>query len=54
MEAGDNLQCLRVDPLSVGVAATGGRENQLKIWDLEKGQSLFTAKNVSLNMRLFS
>jgi len=46
IEAGNNLQCLEIDPLEIGVAATGGRENQLKLWDLEKGEALFTAKNV--------
>lgn len=47
IEVGQNLQCVQVDPLNVEVAATGGRENPLKLWDLEKGISVFTAKNVS-------
>lgn len=47
IDAGRNLQCLQVDPLNVEVVATGGRENQLRLWDLEKGLSVFTAKNVN-------
>jgi WD40 repeat protein len=48
IEAGADLNFLQVDPLNLEVAATGGRENPLKLWDLEKGETVFTAKNVSV------
>jgi len=36
---------------SPNIIGTGGKENDLKIWDLEKsGQNIFKAKNVRTNM----
>ncbi|KAI6175466.1 WD repeat-containing protein 74 [Aphelenchoides bicaudatus] len=55
IEVGQSLECVQIDPLNVEVAATGGRENPLKLWDLEKGVTMFTAKNVkdsSISLRV--
>ena len=52
------LARLRIDPTDGGMLASGGRENPLRIWDIETRETIFTAKNASLhtqtvNMQLF-
>lgn len=46
LNAGDNLLVMIPDVNEENRCATGGKENPLKIWDLEKGIKTFTAKNV--------
>lgn len=47
ISTGPNLEFLVTDPLNRDIAVTGGKENLLRLWDLEKGESLWTMKNVS-------
>ncbi|KAL3103326.1 hypothetical protein niasHS_002512 [Heterodera schachtii] len=48
--AGENLLTMRTEPGErTGVFATGGRENPLKVWNLEEQKCVFTAKNVRPN-----
>lgn len=42
----DGLARLRVDPSDSGRLASGGRENPLRVWDVDAQKTLFTAKNV--------
>ncbi|XP_075214711.1 WD repeat domain 74 lethal (2) k09848 [Lycorma delicatula] len=46
INAGPCLERMRHSAVNVHCVATGGKENDLKLWDLEKGTSTFTAKNV--------
>lgn len=48
LEAGDHMSQMRQSPTSVNVIATGGkgRQNNLKIWDLNTQQQTFSTKNV--------
>ncbi|CAD5218916.1 unnamed protein product [Bursaphelenchus okinawaensis] len=46
IEAGVNLNFLTVDPKDRGRAITGGKENILKLWDLEKGTTTWSMKNL--------
>uniref|UniRef100_A0A0N5AEI3 WD_REPEATS_REGION domain-containing protein n=1 Tax=Syphacia muris TaxID=451379 RepID=A0A0N5AEI3_9BILA len=46
IDAGDNLLVMVPDYNDENRCATGGNENPLKLWDLEKGEKTFTAKNV--------
>lgn len=41
------LDRARTTPHETNILATGGKENDLKLWDLETGEQVFTAKNVS-------
>lgn len=46
---GPNLQCMHVrrqPDEELRVVATGGKENLLKIWDMDNETATFTAKNV--------
>ncbi|VDD87135.1 unnamed protein product [Enterobius vermicularis] len=55
LDAGKNLLVMIPDSNDENRCATGGKENPLKIWDLEKGMKTFTAKNVrpdSLQLRV--
>uniref|UniRef100_A0A131Z2Y1 Ribosome biogenesis protein NSA1 n=1 Tax=Rhipicephalus appendiculatus TaxID=34631 RepID=A0A131Z2Y1_RHIAP len=46
-EVGADVFRMRQHPRKEGVVATGGKENELKLWDLENLQKpVFTAKNV--------
>jgi ribosome biogenesis protein NSA1 len=54
LEAGGEVSRMRLSPVS-GLFATGGRENDLCLWDVERRACLFRAKNVpvdSLEMRV--
>lgn len=47
LDAGKNVSRMRQSPLQRHRVATGGKENGLKIWDLERPERpLFTAKNL--------
>lgn len=47
VEVGAGVCRMRQDPASGGRVATGGKENPLKVWDLQRPQEpVFTAKNV--------
>ncbi|CAL1571304.1 unnamed protein product [Knipowitschia caucasica] len=47
LRAGDQVHRMRVNPFLPHTVATGGRENPLKIWDLEKPlKPVFCAKNL--------
>ncbi|KAK7070285.1 WD repeat-containing protein 74 [Halocaridina rubra] len=56
LHTGDTLARMRQSPVSPNLIATGGKENELQLWDLEKPESsLFKAKNVRhtmLNLRV--
>ncbi|KAK2140343.1 hypothetical protein LSH36_1385g00035 [Paralvinella palmiformis] len=56
LDVGADLYCLRQNPNQRHIIATGGKENDLKIWNLEQPeQPLFKAKNVRhdwLNLRV--
>jgi len=43
---GSNVCCMRINPVDQKHVATGGKENELKIWNLDElQQPIFTAKN---------
>ena len=45
---GESVSCMAVSPTTQLQAATGGKENDLKVWDGNKlDQPIFQAKNVS-------
>ncbi|XP_026195263.1 WD repeat-containing protein 74 [Anabas testudineus] len=47
LDAGKNVCRMRQDPVHRHKVATGGKENGLKIWDLERPETpVFTAKNL--------
>lgn len=46
INTGGALERARPSPHYPNVIATGGRENDLKLWDIETGEQIFTAKNV--------
>ncbi|CAG9532076.1 unnamed protein product [Cercopithifilaria johnstoni] len=46
LDAGNNLLVMVPNCEQEGHYATGGKENPLKIWDIEKGEKIFIAKNV--------
>lgn len=46
LNAGENLLRMRQANLKKNIIATGGQENPLKLFDLEKKVNFFTAKNV--------
>jgi len=47
LNAGENLTRMRVSPFNTNLIATGGKKNDLQIWDLEKPENpTFKAKNV--------
>lgn len=43
---GGFLSRARLNPLDLTRLATGGKNNDLKIWDVNKGEAVFSAKNV--------
>lgn len=55
ISAGENVYCMRNNPQQRHLVATGGKENRLKVWNLERPETpIFTAKNVRhdwLNLR---
>lgn len=48
INAGGPLERVRSNPYFTNIIATGGRENDLKLWDIETGEQVFTAKNVNI------
>ncbi|XP_071108470.1 WD repeat-containing protein 74-like [Haliotis cracherodii] len=56
IEAGKDLFCMEQKPQTPNIIATGGKENELKLWDLQKhSEPIFKAKNVKndwLNLRV--
>lgn len=38
---------MRQSPNEENIIGTGGKENDLRLWDLETGKTTFQAKNVS-------
>jgi ribosome biogenesis protein NSA1 len=49
LNAGENLLCMKKANLQSNIIGTGGLENPLKLFDLERKVNIFTAKNVSHN-----
>lgn len=50
LNSGENLSVMRLSPYTKGRMATGGKKNDLQLWDLENSQNpVFRAKNVSVN-----
>jgi ribosome biogenesis protein NSA1 len=48
IEAGANVSRMRSHPHEKNLFVTAGKENDLKLWDLEKSKApIFAAKNVS-------
>ena len=51
INCGENIHRMRQDADNPHIIATGGRENDLKIWNLNApSQPVFKAKNVSYNL----
>lgn len=46
LDAGKNVSRMRQSPVHRQKVATGGKENGLKIWDLQRPEPVFTAKNL--------
>lgn len=54
VETGGPISRMRHSPNEDNVFATGGKENDLKLWDVETGKNTFTAKNVSIPIGIIS
>ncbi|XP_067649377.1 WD repeat-containing protein 74-like [Haliotis asinina] len=56
IEAGKDLFCMEQNPQKSHIIGTGGKENELKLWDLQRhSEPVFKAKNVKndwLNLRV--
>jgi len=51
LNSGDNLSRMRVSPFTSNTIATGGKKNDLQIWNLERPeQPVFKAKNVNIHL----
>ena len=46
---GSDIFSIRKNPYNKNLMATGGKENDLKIWNLDKNEAIFKAKNVADN-----
>lgn len=46
LNAGPDLCTMRQHSIDKHIVATGGKENKLKLFDIEKQQSIFEEKNV--------
>ncbi|KAK4026026.1 hypothetical protein OUZ56_015052 [Daphnia magna] len=47
LTAGESLSCMRVSPYNKNIVGTGGKKNDLQLWDMENAQHpVFKAKNV--------
>lgn len=46
LKVGDNLSSMKQSVLSSNIFATGGKENDLKLWDAVAKKCTFHAKNV--------
>uniref|UniRef100_A0A1B6LEY6 WD repeat-containing protein 74 n=1 Tax=Graphocephala atropunctata TaxID=36148 RepID=A0A1B6LEY6_9HEMI len=46
LDTGGPLNRMRQNPSQENIIGTGGKENDLKLWDLETGKTTFQAKNV--------
>lgn len=46
LDAGGPIEKMKHCPYNTSIIATGGKENDLKLWDLEKKETIFHAKNV--------
>lgn len=53
LNAGQSLQVMVPDTDQDGIYGTGGKENPLKVWDIEKGETVFVAKNVRTVRKVF-
>ena len=47
VEAGEKLSILRLDSSSRTLFATGGKENMLKLWDIERKEPVWKERNVN-------
>ena len=48
LNGGENLSCMHVSPYSRNIIGTGGKKNDLQLWDLENPtHPVFKAKNVN-------
>ena len=51
INCGENIHRMRQDAANPHIIATGGKENDLKIWNLNTpSEPVFKAKNVSYNL----
>lgn len=51
LQGGESLSRLRQNPQSSSILATGGKENDLRVWDLDRPERpIFSAKNVRPDM----
>jgi hypothetical protein len=48
MDTGGPIEKMRHSPVNADIIAVGGKENDLKLWNLEQKTCTFAAKNVSL------
>jgi hypothetical protein len=48
LDTGGSLEKMRHSPVNKDIIAVGGKENDLKLWNLEQKTCTFAAKNVSL------
>lgn len=46
MNVGSDLEKIRMTRETSNVFASGGKENELKLWDVETGKQIFLAKNL--------
>ncbi|KAL0273980.1 UNVERIFIED_CONTAM: hypothetical protein PYX00_006528 [Menopon gallinae] len=50
IEVGGSVSCMKSVSKKPGVVATGGKQNDLKLWDLETKTKIFNARNVKKDM----
>lgn len=48
MDTGGPIEKMRHSSINADIIAVGGKENDLKLWNLEQNTCTFAAKNVSL------
>jgi hypothetical protein len=48
MDTGSPIEKMRHSSVDANIIAIGGKENDLKLWNLEQKTCTFAAKNVSL------
>ncbi|RNA36918.1 WD repeat-containing 74 [Brachionus plicatilis] len=49
IKCGSDIFAIKKNPFNINLIATGGIENDLKVWNLDKTEAIFKAKNVSDN-----
>jgi ribosome biogenesis protein NSA1 len=55
LDVGGDIFCLRQNPKQRNLVVTGGKENDMKLWNLEEPtEPLFKAKNVCVSKWIMS